>query len=369
MAQSASVLKDQKVIVQRVEAKSSADLELAQRDIAHLHARIVELQEERRAGSARAEALGVALADAQAGAARAGSEAAASDSARAASLDAYARQLLASRYLLKAWRGELAQRRAAEALYDSMRGEKAAAERRAARGEGEAARERAASAAASAAARAQLEAAAEERAALVAAAEVAAAAASRTAAELATARANLRLLDDQLPDMANRLERGAGALARCETQLALTQARSGELERLLVAKGAEAEVLRGSAVAAEARQRSALSALRGVEKELAEANARAGALGSAEAEGARGAAALQAEVEALSQRAAVAASEVSSLRDELSRRPPIDIIKELDVENLMQRNMQAAAAMHQLLAWQSAHAAQPLSSALRAEPN
>jgi hypothetical protein len=85
------VLKDQKVIVQRVEAKSSADLELAQRDIAHLHARIVELQEEKRAGSARCEALGVALADAQAGAARAGSEAAASDSARASSLDAYAR--------------------------------------------------------------------------------------------------------------------------------------------------------------------------------------------------------------------------------------------------------------------------------------
>jgi hypothetical protein len=250
-----------------------------------------------------------------------------------------------------------------------MRAEKSVSDKRAMRAEAEAARERAASAAAQAVAAAQLEAAAEERGRLAGAGEEAAAAIARLSTELATARSNLRLLDDQLPDMANRLERGAGALARCETQLGLTAARSGELERLLVAKGAEAEVLRASAVAAEARQRSALGTLRGVERELAEANARCGALGSAEAEGARVVAALQGEVEALSQSAAVACSEVSSLKDELSRRPPIDIIKELDVENLMQRNMQAAAAMHQLLAWQSAHASQPLSSAMRVAPN
>ena len=249
-----------------------------------------------------------------------------------------------------------------------MRAEKSVAEKRAAKAEAEAGRERAATSAAQAAAAAQLEAAADERGRLVAAHEALAASASRTEAELSTARANLRLLDDQLPDMANRLERGAGALARCETQLALTAARSAELERLLVAKSSEAEVLRGSAVAAEGRQRAALGALRGVEAELAGANARVATLSTAEAESARGLAALQSEVEALSQGAALAAGEVSSLRDELSRRPPIDIIKELDVENLMQRNMQAAAAMHQLLAWQAAHASQPLSSAMKASP-
>ncbi len=121
MAQSAGVLKDQKVIVQRVEAKSAADLELAQRDIAHLHARIVELQEEKRAAGARAEAVNVALADVQAAAAKACAESASSESARCASLDAYARQLLATRFLLKKWRAELAQRKTAEGLYDRVR--------------------------------------------------------------------------------------------------------------------------------------------------------------------------------------------------------------------------------------------------------
>jgi chromosome segregation protein len=247
-----------------------------------------------------------------------------------------------------------------------MRAEKSAAEKRALKGETEAARERAASAATAAAAAAQLEAAVDERAALTAAAEALSALNARQATELATAAGHLRLLDDQLPDMANRLERGAGALARCETQLGLTQARSGELERLLVAKGSEAEALRGSAVAAEGRQRAALTAVRGLEKELAEANARIGTLRSAEAEAARACAALQGELEALSQTAAVQCSEVSALKDELGRRPPIDIIKELDVENLMQRNMQAAAAMHQLLAWQQQHSSQPLASAMKA---
>jgi chromosome segregation ATPase len=247
-----------------------------------------------------------------------------------------------------------------------MRAEKAASDKRALAAESEAARERAAAAATAATAAAQLAGAAEERARITGELEAAGAAVERLSTELGLARGNLRLLDDQLPDLANRLERGAGALSRCETQLALTAARSGELERQLVAKSAEAEVLRGSAIAAEGRQRSALGALRGVEKELAEAHALIGTLRSSEEDGERGAQALQAELAAVSAASAAQCAELSSLRDELSRRPPIDIIRELDVENLMQRNMQAASAMHQLLAWQQQHASQPVSSGLRA---
>jgi hypothetical protein len=120
VAQSAAVLKDQKVIVQRVEAKSAADLELAQRDIEHLHTRIVELSEEKRASAALAVAVNVQVADLQAAAARAAAGASASEGARAATLDAYARQLLASRYLLKKWRAELALRQSAQQQFDRV---------------------------------------------------------------------------------------------------------------------------------------------------------------------------------------------------------------------------------------------------------
>ena len=123
VAQSAAVLKDQKVIVQRVEAKSAADLELAQRDIEHLHTRIVELSEEKRAAAALAEAVNVQVADLQAAAARAAAGASASEGARTATLDAYARQLLASRYLLKKWRAELALRQSAQQQFDRVSGE------------------------------------------------------------------------------------------------------------------------------------------------------------------------------------------------------------------------------------------------------
>lgn len=187
-----------------------------------------------------------------------------------------------------------------------------------------------------------------------------------TQAELATCKHNLRVLDSQLPDLAARLERGAGTLVRVEGQLALTQKRGGELERLLVAKGEEAEVLRNAAVLAEGRQRALLTTLRATEKELADANSRATALTSAEREQEKSRAGLVSEAEALGQANAAAAAEIATLKDELSRRPPIDVIKELDVENLLQRNMQAAAAMHSLLAWQTQHAANPVGATLKA---
>jgi chromosome segregation ATPase len=246
-----------------------------------------------------------------------------------------------------------------------MRGEKAAAERRALRAETDAGKERSSAAAAAATHAQQTEAWGEERERLVATIDSLSATLGATQAELGTCRHNLKVLDSQLPDLAARLERGAGALVRVEGQLALTQKRGGELERLLVAKGEEAEVLRNAAVLAEGRQRALLTTLRATEKELADANSRATALASAEREQEKSMAGLLSETESLGQTAAAAAAEIATLKDELSRRPPIDVIKELDVENLLQRNMQAAAAMHSLLAWQNQHAANPVGATLR----
>jgi len=248
-----------------------------------------------------------------------------------------------------------------------MRAEKAAAEKRALRAESEAGKERAASAASAAAHAQQIEALSEERAKMVAEIDSLTATLTSVSSELATSKHNLKILDSQLPDLASRLERGAGTLFRVEGQLSLTQKRSSELERLLVGKTEEAEVLRNAAVLAEGRQRNLLVQLRATEKELAEANARATALSSTEKASEKTLEGLTKELEALGQANASASAEISTLRDELSRRPPIDVIKELDVENLMQRNMQAAAAMHQLLAWQNSHAPNPVRGTLEKE--
>jgi chromosome segregation ATPase len=44
-----------------------------------------------------------------------------------------------------------------------------------------------------------------------------------------------------------------------------------------------------------------------------------------------------------------AETEVVRLREELQRRPPLDVLKQLDIDGLMQKNLQAAAAMQSLL--------------------
>jgi chromosome segregation ATPase len=50
-----------------------------------------------------------------------------------------------------------------------------------------------------------------------------------------------------------------------------------------------------------------------------------------------------------------AEAEVTRLRDELSRRPPLDVLRSLDIDSLMQRNLQAAAAMQSLLQFVNPH--------------
>ena len=240
-----------------------------------------------------------------------------------------------------------------------MRVEKTNAEKRALRAEAEAAKTLACAELAAAKQVEQLEAAAAEREPLVTRIADLGFALGQSESGRATAEHTARILAEQIPSLSTRYQTTAGALGKAEAQVGLLVARGTELEVLLTAKAGEAEALRSATFAAEERQATALNALRGCEDSLANSHARCTALDTSDREQARTIAALKTELESAGQSSAVTEAEITTLRDELSRRPPIDVIKELDVENLLQRNMQAAAAMGQLLAWQSNHQPRP----------
>jgi hypothetical protein len=96
---------------------------------------------------------------------------------------------------------------------------------------------------------------------------------------------------------------------------------------LLTEKDAEAQALRAATVNAEERQAAALVSLRGCEDALAAANARNTAYETSERELQKAVNALTIEVETSGQAKAVGEAEIATLRDELSRRPPIDVIR------------------------------------------
>ena len=121
VAQGAVVLADQKAVVQRVEQKAAADLELSQCDIKHLHGRIQELTAEKATLVVHIESQATAIADLKAAAAAAVAEAQAAEHARARALDSYARQMLATRLLVSRWRRELGEKRAAVASFEVVR--------------------------------------------------------------------------------------------------------------------------------------------------------------------------------------------------------------------------------------------------------
>lgn len=117
----ARVLADQKVLVQRVETSSGADVERAQRDVQHLHARIVELQGEKAGLGEHIAAQNDVIADGVAAVAAATADAHASEEARKRSLDTYARYCIAARYLLRRWRHERVDKLSAQAGFDQVR--------------------------------------------------------------------------------------------------------------------------------------------------------------------------------------------------------------------------------------------------------
>lgn len=214
----------------------------------------------------------------------------------------------------------------------------------------------------------------------------------RLSGELEVKAALLAELDRAIPELQKKADAAGATAAKAVAQKEAAIRRANELERLLADKAGEADELRAAAVAAEARMTAAIARVKGLEDDAAVARARVAAVertdAALEAEVAR----LAAEASAAGQRAAAGEAELQQLKDELAKRPPIDIIRQLgawgggapraraggprsrprhppcspparappaDVENLMQRNMQAAAAMHSLLAWRDAHEAHP----------
>ena len=156
--------------------------------------------------------------------------------------------------------------------------------------------------------------------------------------------------------------------------------RAGELQSALTDKSFEADTLREAAVSAQHKERESSARAKHLEEEMAQcvrflvrcaparppksypltsdltrnrSHARIKALEHTEQSQEARILALTSDVEALSQQVAAAEREILPLRDELARRPPIDILRTLDVQNLLQRNSQAAQAMQGLLEWQS----------------
>jgi hypothetical protein len=150
-------------------------------------------------------------------------------------------------------------------------------------------------------------------------------------------------LDAVIPELQKRVDAAQATAAKAVAQKESAIRRANELERLLADKAGEADDLRSAAIAAESRMRDAMGRVKGLEDDLAGSHARVSALESTEIALEAQAVRLAAEASEASQAAAAGEAELLTLKDELSKRPPIDIIKQLDIENLMQRNVQVRA--------------------------
>lgn len=128
---------------------------------------------------------------------------------------------------------------------------------------------------------------------------------------------------------------------------------ASDLNVVLTEKIAEADAMRLAASSAETKHIETEANLEALEVELVHAKAKISSLEATGAATTKSLEALTAEYEQLAQNKARADAVIIQLQEELSKRPPIDLIRDIDVESLLQRNLQAAAAMQQLLAWQT----------------
>jgi len=340
--------------VQRVEQKGAADIEVAQRDIEALHERIVELQLAGEAKEAGVGKLNAALGELKARLADAGAERGAAEAARQRALDGYVRMFIAGRHLVRGWRRAKLQAETQRALVVAAREQVEAAQARADRAEGEAA-----DAKVTAVAAAQLrEKALAKTRELQDELEAAGAIIEGLRTEVAAQAANLAECDDGIEELQYRAEAAHSAAAKAAHHKEVAVSRSGELQRALTAKTFEADSLREEAVSAQRKEREVSHRAKKLEEEMAQSHARVVALEHTESTQEGAIRQLTAEVEALTQQLAAAEREIAPLREELARRPPIDILRTLDVQNLLQRNAQAATAMQSLLEWQQQHATQ-----------
>jgi len=349
VAQANETLADQKHAAQEIEQRAESDLEMAQRDIMQLHDRITELNgiiEELE--NNKVKNLLAQVAELKAQTLNAHSERNASEQARARALESYSRQFIATRVLIRNWKASKLEVLTLGASIVKLREEKDQLQKRVDKAEIDAAKARASETAATEVlqlARAH----SDELQSKLDTSEITVA---QLRAQVKDRDINLAELDGALVDIQRRLDASQNACAKAVQHREHALRDVTRLQALLTEKTEEADTLRAEAVNAQRKESEAKSRAKSLEEELAKWHARANAVEHASSVSEKSVRELTEAVEGLNQRLAEREVEISTLRDELARRPPIDVIRALDVDNLMQRNMQAAVAMHQLLSWQ-----------------
>lgn len=343
----------QKLVVQRVEQKAAADIEVAQRDIDTLHERIVELQQFGDEKDASIERLNVEIADLKHVCSDLTIDCESAERARQGTLDAYARQLVATRQLVRYWRSAKMQIVTMAAVNQESRQREVETQARADAAESEAANAKVTAVAAS-----QLREKATARSReLQRELEVANETIERLRTDLSGRDITLADSDLAIDDLQRRLDAALGAVTKAVHHKESSIRRAADLQNALTDKTFEADSLREAAVSAQHKEREVTIRAKSLEEEVAQSHARVKALEHTEKQQDSRILSLTSDVEALSQQLAAAEREIVPLRDELARRPPIDILRTLDVQNLMQRNSQAAAAIQGLMEWQQRNAA------------
>lgn len=161
-----------------------------------------------------------------------------------------------------------------------------------------------------------------------------------------------RAVDDlasQVRESALRAEAAESALSIARAERDGATRRAAGMERELTRAQSGNEELRHAAEAAGEARAAAEDRFRVTADTLAATSARVEALEHAAEASAARTASLEAALGDERGGRVSAETEVARLRDELSRRPPLDVLRSLDIDALLHKNLQAAAALQSLL--------------------
>ena len=168
-------------------------------------------------------------------------------------------------------------------------------------------------------------------------------------AENEGAEASVRQLGERAQELATQLEAAAHTTALAVREKEAALARAGQLESELALRTSEANRLTYVATEAGTHATDCEIRMRQAQDALAQVKGTTGALQRAAAEASRRADAAETALEKERSARIALDAEVTLLREELSRRPPLDSLRQLEIDSLLQRNMEAAAALQSLL--------------------
>lgn len=356
------LLLQHKQLLSQTEAGLTTDVQRARAEIASLRDQLADANAGIAAGQRSVETRDTMIADLRAALAQAQSGRTGAEAARNRTLDAYARCYTAMRVLLKCWRMERMQRLAGEATVSTVRTSQDAAEARAETAESDVAMARAAQSEAVIARDEALAMARTLRSRL----ELAELAVQRAQADAEARSAALDDMRSTLTAIVLRAERAESTVVSLASERDDALKRGATLERELTRSITTCDDLRTVTGNATQSLRDADARSRDLSERLSEATGCVAALQhAAEEEGAR-MVGLERACAAERDARIAAETEVARLSEELSKRPPLDALRALDIDSLLHRNLEAAAAMQSLLAFaaasQAMHASLPTSS-------